>query len=56
MPASVHPVDDVSPLPEFAAPGLRHVIAIYANAVAAPLARRAATTSEIDAQMEPQHA
>ena len=37
MPASVHPVDEVLPLPKLIALGLQHVLVMYANAVAAPL-------------------
>jgi NCS2 family nucleobase:cation symporter-2 len=37
MPASVHPVDEVLPLPKLAALGLQHVLVMYANAVAVPL-------------------
>src|SRR5258708_33516767 len=37
MPPSVHPVDEVLPLPKLVALGLQHVLVMYANAVAAPL-------------------
>jgi NCS2 family nucleobase:cation symporter-2 len=37
MPGSVHPVDEVLPLPKLAALGLQHVLVMYANAVAVPL-------------------
>ena len=37
MPATVHPVDEVIPLPKLAALGLQHVLVMYANAVAVPL-------------------
>ena len=37
MPPSVHPVDEILPLPKLAALGLQHVLVMYANAVAVPL-------------------
>ena len=37
MLASVHPVDEMLPLPKLAALGLQHVLVMYANAVAVPL-------------------
>ena len=37
MPSSVHPVDEMLPLPKLAALGLQHVLVMYANAVAVPL-------------------
>src|SRR5271156_5203210 len=37
MPSSVHPVDEILPLPKLAALGLQHVLVMYANAVAVPL-------------------
>jgi len=37
MQTSVHPVDEVLPLPKLFALGLQHVLVMYANAVAAPL-------------------
>jgi uric acid transporter len=37
MPSSVHPVDEVLPLPKLVALGLQHVLVMYANAVAVPL-------------------
>ena len=37
MAASVHPVDEILPLPKLAALGLQHVLVMYANAVAVPL-------------------
>jgi xanthine permease len=37
MPPSVHPVDEMLPLPKLAALGLQHVLVMYANAVAVPL-------------------
>jgi uric acid transporter len=37
MTASVHPVDEVLPLPKLFALGLQHVLVMYANAVAVPL-------------------
>ncbi|WP_158814290.1 nucleobase:cation symporter-2 family protein [Methylocapsa sp. S129] len=37
MPPSVHPVDEVLPLPKLVALGLQHVLVMYANAVAVPL-------------------
>jgi xanthine permease len=37
MPPSVHPVDEVLPLPKLLALGLQHVLVMYANAVAVPL-------------------
>ena len=37
MEPSVHPVDEVLPLPRLAALGLQHVLVMYANAVAVPL-------------------
>ena len=37
MTPSVHPVDEVLPLPKLAALGLQHVLVMYANAVAVPL-------------------
>lgn len=35
--SSVHPVDEVLPLPKLVALGLQHVLVMYANAVAVPL-------------------
>jgi uric acid transporter len=37
MPPSVHPVDEILPLPKLLALGLQHVLVMYANAVAVPL-------------------
>ena len=37
MLASIHPVDEMLPLPKLAALGLQHVLVMYANAVAVPL-------------------
>jgi xanthine permease len=37
MPPSVHPVDEILPLPKLFALGLQHVLVMYANAVAVPL-------------------
>jgi uric acid transporter len=37
MTASVHPVDEMLPLPKLFALGLQHVLVMYANAVAVPL-------------------
>src|ERR1700712_2750500 len=37
MPESVHPVDEILPLPRLGALGLQHVLVMYANAVAVPL-------------------
>jgi xanthine permease len=37
MAASVHPVDEMLPLPRLGALGLQHVLVMYANAVAVPL-------------------
>ena len=34
---TVHPVDEVLPVPRLAALGLQHVLVMYAGAVAAPL-------------------
>ena len=34
---SVHPVDEILPLPKLFALGLQHVLVMYANAVAVPL-------------------
>ena len=37
MAATIHPVDEVLPLPRLLALGLQHVLVMYANAVAVPL-------------------
>ena len=37
MSTSVHPVDEMLPLPRLFALGLQHVLVMYANAVAVPL-------------------
>ena len=37
MSATVHPVDEILPLPRLLALGLQHVLVMYANAVAVPL-------------------
>jgi hypothetical protein len=37
MPPSVHPVDELLPLPKLFALGLQYVLVMYANAVAMPL-------------------
>jgi xanthine permease len=37
VPQSIHPVDEILPLPRLFALGLQHVLAMYANAVAVPL-------------------
>jgi xanthine/uracil permease len=37
MSTEVHPVDEILPIPRLLALGLRHVLVMYAGAVAAPL-------------------
>jgi xanthine/uracil permease len=37
MSATIHPVDEMLPVPRMAALGLQHVLVMYANAVAVPL-------------------